>query len=124
MLVVAILLIVYGYTYVLRPMQQLRALIDNRGSNDLSPLDPDAAPQDLRPLILSINGLMERLRASVAAQRRFIADAAHQLRTPLAGHQVADRARADRARSGCRARRAAAARRRAPSTRPSSPTGC
>ena len=84
-LVVAILLIVYGYTYVLRPMQRLRTLIDNRGLNDLSPLDPEAAPQDLRPLILSINGLMERLAASFAAQRRFIADAAHQLRTPLAG---------------------------------------
>src|SRR5690348_14112773 len=84
-LVVAILLIVYGYTFVLRPMQRLRALIDNRGSNDLSPLDPQAAPQDLRPLILSINGLMDRLSASIGAQRRFIADAAHQLRTPLAG---------------------------------------
>jgi len=84
-LVVAILLIVYGYTYVLRPMQRLRALIDNRGLNDLSPLDPDAAPQDLRPLIRSVNGLMERLAASFDAQRRFIADAAHQLRTPLAG---------------------------------------
>jgi len=84
-LVVAILLIVYGYTYVLRPMQQLRTLIDNRGSNDLSPLDPDSAPHDLRPLIQSINGLMDRLALSVAAQRRFIADAAHQLRTPLAG---------------------------------------
>lgn len=84
-LVVAILLIVYGYAFVLRPMQQLRALIDNRGSSDLSPLDPEAAPQDLRPLIRSINGLMERLAVSIAAQRRFIADAAHQLRTPLAG---------------------------------------
>ena len=84
-LVVAILLIVYGYTFVLRPMQQLRALIDNRGSSDLSPLDPETAPQDLRPLILSINGLMARLAQSIEAQRRFIADAAHQLRTPLAG---------------------------------------
>jgi two-component system sensor histidine kinase TctE len=84
-LVVAVLLIVYGYTYVLRPMQRLRALIDNRGLNDLSPLDPETAPHDLRPLIRSVNGLMERLAASFAAQRRFIADAAHQLRTPLAG---------------------------------------
>jgi two-component system sensor histidine kinase TctE len=84
-LVVGILLIVYGYTFVLRPMQRLRALIDNRGSNDLTPLDPEAAPQDMRPLILSVNGLMERLAESIAAQRRFIADAAHQLRTPLAG---------------------------------------
>ncbi|HEY6895302.1 MAG TPA: sensor histidine kinase N-terminal domain-containing protein [Rhodanobacteraceae bacterium] len=84
-LVVALLLIVYGYTFVWRPMQRLRAFIDNRGSNDLSPLDPEAAPQDLRPLILSINGLMERLSVSIESQRRFIADAAHQLRTPLAG---------------------------------------
>jgi len=84
-LVIGILLIVYGYAYVWRPMQQLRERIDNRGSRDLSPLDPESAPQDLRPLILSINGLMERLAASIDRQRRFIADAAHQLRTPLAG---------------------------------------
>jgi two-component system sensor histidine kinase TctE len=86
-LVVGLLLIVFGYAFVWRPMQQLRELIDHRGSDDLSPLDPQAAPHDLRPLILSINGLMERLSASVRAQRRFIADAAHQLRTPLAGIQ-------------------------------------
>ena len=84
-LVVGLLLIVFGYAFVWRPMQQLRTLIDHRGSDDLSPLDPQAAPHDLRPLILSINGLMERLSASISAQRRFIADAAHQLRTPLAG---------------------------------------
>ena len=84
-LVIAVLLIVYGYAYVWRPMQRLRTLIDNRGSNDLSALDPESAPQDLRPLILSINGLMQRLAVSIDTQRRFIADAAHQLRTPLAG---------------------------------------
>ncbi|MGC1817334.1 MAG: sensor histidine kinase N-terminal domain-containing protein, partial [Casimicrobiaceae bacterium] len=84
-LVIAVLLIVYGYAYVWRPMQQLRTLIDKRGSNDLSALDPESAPQDLRPLILSINGLMQRLAVSIDTQRRFIADAAHQLRTPLAG---------------------------------------
>ena len=84
-LVIAVLLIVYGYAYVWLPMQRLRALIDNRGSNDLSALDPESAPQDLRPLIMSINGLMQRLAVSIDTQRRFIADAAHQLRTPLAG---------------------------------------
>ena len=81
-LMVAILLIVYGYAYVLRPMQRLKGLIDARGSTDLTPLDPESAPRDMRPLILSINGLMERLTASIDAQRRFIADAAHQLRLP------------------------------------------
>lgn len=84
-LVIAILLVVYGYAYVLRPMQHLRTLIDRRGSSDLSPLDPESAPQELRPLIRAINGLMERLAVSIDTQRRFIADAAHQLRTPLAG---------------------------------------
>ena len=84
-LMVAILLIVYGYAFVLRPMQRLKMLIDARGSTDLTPLDPESAPRDMQPLILSINGLMERLTASIDAQRRFIADAAHQLRTPLAG---------------------------------------
>ena len=84
-LMVAILLIVYGYAFVLRPMQRLKTLIDHRGSGDLTPLDPESAPRDMRPLILSINGLMQRLTASIDAQRRFIADAAHQLRTPLAG---------------------------------------
>jgi len=84
-LMVAILLIVYGYAFVLRPMQRLKMLIDARGSTDLTPLDPESAPRDMQPLILSINGLMERLTARIDAQRRFIADAAHQLRTPLAG---------------------------------------
>ena len=101
-LVVAILLIVYGYTYVLRPMQRLRALIDNRGSNDLSPLDPEAAPQrpaaadpvDQRP-----DGAPRRERRRAAPlHRRRRAPAAHAARR----HQVADGARARRARSGRR----------------------
>jgi two-component system sensor histidine kinase TctE len=81
----AFVLVWYGLAYVIAPMNRLNAAIDNRGSADLSPLDPGAAPPELQPLIASINGLMARLAANVEAQRRFIADAAHQLRTPLAG---------------------------------------
>ncbi len=81
----AFVLVWYGLAYVIAPMRRLNAAIDDRGSADLSPLDPGAAPPELQPLIASINGLMARLAANFEAQRRFIADAAHQLRTPLAG---------------------------------------
>ena len=81
----AFALVWYGLGYVIAPMQRLNALIDDRDSADLSPLPPAAAPPELQPLITAINGLMARLAASFEAQQRFIADAAHQLRTPLAG---------------------------------------
>jgi two-component system sensor histidine kinase TctE len=81
----AIAVVLYGFAYVVGPMRRLKDSIDQRGVNDLSALDPDEAPRELRPLIASINGLMQRLTASLESQRRFIADAAHQLRTPLAG---------------------------------------
>jgi two-component system sensor histidine kinase TctE len=81
----AILIVLYGFAYVVGPMRRLKESIDQRGSSDLAPLDPEAAPRELRSLIESINGLMARLATSMETQRRFIADAAHQLRTPLAG---------------------------------------
>ncbi len=81
----AILIVLYGFAYVVGPMRRLKESIDQRGSSDLAPLDPDPAPRELRPLIASINGLMARLATTMESQRRFIADAAHQLRTPLAG---------------------------------------
>jgi two-component system, OmpR family, sensor histidine kinase TctE len=81
----AILIVLYGFAYVVGPMRRLKESIDRRDSTDLAPLDADAAPRELRSLIESINGLMARLSTSMETQRRFIADAAHQLRTPLAG---------------------------------------
>ena len=81
----AILIVLYGFAYVVGPMRRLKESIDRRDVTDLAPLDADAAPRELRSLIESINGLMARLATSMEVQRRFIADAAHQLRTPLAG---------------------------------------
>ncbi len=84
-LVGALLLVWYGLTYVISPLKRLKEAMDRRHHRDLTPLDLADIPQELRPLITSINELMARLAANFQAQQRFIADAAHQLRTPLAG---------------------------------------
>ncbi len=67
------------------PLERLRREVAGRPRNDLRPLDESRAPGELRPLILEVNALVERQKAMIDAQRRFVADAAHQLRTPFAG---------------------------------------
>jgi len=84
-LVGALLLVWYGLTYVISPLKRLKEAMDRRHHRDLTPIDPTDIPQELRPLITSVNELMARLAANFQAQQRFVADAAHQLRTPLAG---------------------------------------
>ena len=84
MLLVAFFLLWYGLNYVALPLKSLRSHLDERGADDLRPLPEQLAPQEIAPLIGSVNALMARLQASFAAQKRFIANAAHQLRTPLA----------------------------------------
>jgi two-component system sensor histidine kinase TctE len=69
----------------LAPLARLRALVEDRVPNDLTPLRIDTAPQELRSLARALNDLLAAVHESVAAQRRFVNDAAHQLRTPLAG---------------------------------------
>lgn len=83
-LLVAFFLLWYGLNYVALPLKSLRSHLDARGADDLRPLPEQLAPQEIAPLIGSVNALMARLQASFAAQKRFIANAAHQLRTPLA----------------------------------------
>ncbi len=83
-LLVAFYLLWYGLTYVAQPMKTLQVHLDERGADDLRPLPEQLAPQEIAPLIASINALMQRLQTSLGAQKRFIANAAHQLRTPLA----------------------------------------
>jgi two-component system sensor histidine kinase TctE len=75
----------YGLKQGLRPLERLRYEVLNRRRDDLSQLDGSKAPAEVRPLIDAVNDLLERLKQVMAAQQRFVADAAHQLRTPFAG---------------------------------------
>jgi len=75
----------WGVGRGLRPLMQLRDELTRRSSQDLSPLPENEIATELRPLIRGFNELMGRLDESMAVQLRFVADAAHQLRTPLAG---------------------------------------
>jgi two-component system sensor histidine kinase TctE len=68
-----------------RPMEELQQRIRLRQSTDLSPIPDRDVPEEVAPLVRSINDLLQRLDKSMAIQRQFLADAAHQLKTPLAG---------------------------------------
>jgi two-component system OmpR family sensor kinase len=80
----------------LAPLRQVSQRVEDRDASRLDPLPTGDVPAELRPLIEEINALLGRLAASMAAQRRFVADAAHELRTPVAALslqvQVAERA--------------------------------
>jgi len=69
----------------LAPLASLQRELASRSHRDLSPLPEEQGPQEVRPLIRAMNELLGRLSQALEAQQRFIADAAHQLRTPVAG---------------------------------------
>ena len=69
----------------LAPLARLREAVSGRGPEDLAPIELESAPEEVRDLAAAVNTLLAAVRDSVAAQQRFIGDAAHQLRTPLAG---------------------------------------
>lgn len=75
----------YGLKEGLTPLERLRKEVANRQRDDLNRLDESKAPIEVRPLISAVNDLLERLQQVMQAQKRFVADAAHQLRTPFAG---------------------------------------
>jgi two-component system sensor histidine kinase TctE len=81
----AVLLVWLALVRGIKPLSQLEERIRARKPDDLSPLDDRVVPLEVAPLVSSVNDLLTRLKDSIATQKRFLADAAHQLKTPLAG---------------------------------------
>lgn len=69
----------------MEPLDALRAEIARRSHADLSPLTVERMPEELQPILDEVNELFDRLGQALQVQRHFVADAAHQLRTPVAG---------------------------------------
>jgi len=86
--VVAIALAWLGIAHGLRPLEELRTELTRRAPHDLRPLSESTAPVEISPVVEAFNGLLERVRDASMMQQRFLANAAHQLRTPLAGLQM------------------------------------
>ncbi len=82
---IAVLLVWLALVQAIKPLNMLEERIRARKPDDLSPIDAQAAPLEVTPLVDSVNDLLLRLKDSIATQKRFLADAAHQLKTPLAG---------------------------------------
>jgi two-component system, OmpR family, sensor histidine kinase TctE len=78
----------FGVTRSLQPLEKLRTELLRRVPIDLRPLEEVGSPVEIYPLLNAFNGLLRHLRDANSMQQRFLADAAHQLRTPLAGLQM------------------------------------
>ncbi|WP_454736915.1 sensor histidine kinase [Cupriavidus necator] len=84
LIVLSAAILVGGVTYVLRPLARVRDDVEARSPDDLTPLTFERVPAEVRPLVDAVNLHVSRSAAMAQSQAQFIADAAHQLRTPLA----------------------------------------
>ena len=82
---VAVLLIWFGLSRGVAPINALQRRLRARRPDDLSAIDEYETPAEITPLVTAMNDLLTRLSGNIEAQRRFVADAAHQLKTPLSG---------------------------------------
>ena len=84
----AVVVIVGGVESGLRPLERLAETLRNRRRDELAQLPAAGVPGEAQPLIDAFNGVLKRLSEMLAVQQRFVADAAHQLRTPLAALNI------------------------------------
>ncbi len=82
---VAVVLVWFALTRGIQPLADLQRRIRRRESTDLSPIAERDVPDEVVPLVRAINDLLDRLDRSIRTQKQFLADAAHQMKTPLAG---------------------------------------
>ena len=85
LILLATIAVLIGIKKGLSPLRVLQSDLSQRSHLDLSPVNASLAPKEVSPIIHAINDLMGRLSLALGVQSRFAADAAHQLRTPLAG---------------------------------------
>lgn len=85
---VTLVLVWVGIQVGLRPMKRLRQEIAARSPQDLRAIDETSVPRELAPAVVTLNRLFATLRSSVQSQQQFIANTAHQLRTPITGLQA------------------------------------
>ena len=85
MVPLSVAVILTGLGVGLRPLDRLRDQLARRGASELSPLPDEGWPAELRPITQTVNDLLIRLDTAFSAERSFAANAAHELRTPLAG---------------------------------------
>jgi two-component system sensor histidine kinase TctE len=85
---IALVLVWFALTRGLRPLVELQQRIRERRPDDLSPIESGHVPEEILPLVDSFNDMLDRLSQNIRVQKRFIADAAHQMKTPLAGMRM------------------------------------
>jgi two-component system sensor histidine kinase TctE len=85
LIVMAAIVVWLGVSRGLDPLKRLRSAVSDRSHLDLSPIDTHDVPGEVRPLVDEVNDLMARLSRTFDFQNRFVADAAHQLKTPVSG---------------------------------------
>ena len=95
----------------LAPVQGMRRQVASRAADDLSPLDTQGLPDEVRPLVQELNLLFGRVQKAFDAQKSFVADAAHELRSPLTALKLQAHALGRADRTGDEATREAAVQR-------------
>jgi two-component system OmpR family sensor kinase len=105
LILVPVLPVIIGWLVrgLFRPIAVLAHEVDRRAEQALQPIEPARVPVEVRPFVVAINRLLARVGQAMAAQRRFVADAAHELRSPLTAlslqaERLADAGMPDRAR--------------------------